>query len=98
MSDPGITYRSRDEITEYRKTKDPIVIVKDLLIKNSFATEKELKSYEKEVRKQIDDVVEQARKDPFPEPHELFTDIYHNDEGEYIRNVDFPTSLNKDFD
>lgn len=99
MSDPGITYRSREEVNDYRKTKDPISIVKGMLVENNFATEKELKEYEKKVRAEIDEVVEQCKKDPYPEPHELFTDIYHGPgQNDYIRNVDFPSSLNKNFE
>ena len=33
MSDPGITYRSKDEIADIRKTRDPVDICRNLLIK-----------------------------------------------------------------
>lgn len=97
MSDPGITYRSRDEINEYRKTHDPITVVRNMILDHSLATEDELKEIEKQIRSDIDEVVEKIRKDPYPEPSELFTDIYEH-QSDYIRNVDFPSSLNKDFE
>ena len=50
MSDPGITYRSRNEIKHVREYRDPLHIVKFLLIENSWYTEKELKEIEKEIR------------------------------------------------
>lgn len=37
MSDPGITYRSREEINEVRANRDPIEIVRKLLLENSWA-------------------------------------------------------------
>lgn len=32
MSDPGITYRSREEINEVRKNRDPIEIVRKMIL------------------------------------------------------------------
>jgi pyruvate dehydrogenase E1 component alpha subunit len=98
MSDPGITYRTREEVNEYRKNQDCIVLVRNQILGNNVATEKDLKDIEKEAREEIDKVVEQCRKDEMPAPEALFTDIYHNDKGHYIRNCDFPSSLNKDFE
>jgi pyruvate dehydrogenase E1 component alpha subunit len=54
MSDPGVTYRTRDEIKHVRDFRDPIGLVKEMLIENSWSTEKELKDIEKEIRKSIE--------------------------------------------
>jgi pyruvate dehydrogenase E1 component alpha subunit len=98
MSDPGVTYRTREEVTEYRKTQDPIVQIKNLLFQHSLATEKELKDIEKSIKAQIDVDVEQIKKDPMPAPEELFTHQYHGKDDYYIRDCEFATSLRKDFD
>jgi pyruvate dehydrogenase E1 component alpha subunit len=37
MSDPGITYRTRDEINDVRANRDPIEIVRKLLLENGWA-------------------------------------------------------------
>ncbi|VVA94726.1 unnamed protein product [Arabis nemorensis] len=49
MSDPGSTYRTRDEISNMRQVRDPIDRVRKLIISHDIATEKELKDMEKEV-------------------------------------------------
>ena len=49
MSDPGVTYRTREEIKHVRDYRDPIGLVKHMLIENSWATDKELKAVEKEI-------------------------------------------------
>ena len=75
MSDPGITYRTKDEVMNVRQTRDPIEICRQMILEKSWATEKELKAVEKEIRSRIDKEVEQIRNDPFPEPKELYTEI-----------------------
>ena len=47
MSDPGTTYRNRDEIASMRTARDPIEFVKNLLVDNSLAEAQELKDIEK---------------------------------------------------
>ncbi len=50
ISDPGTTYRTRDDIKAMRTARDPIEHVKILLQEHGFATAQELKAIEKEVR------------------------------------------------
>ena len=75
MSDPGVTYRTREEIQEVRQNRDPIEIARKLILDQSWATEKELKDIEKQVRKNIDADIKQAESDPYPSREELFTDV-----------------------
>lgn len=53
MSDPGTTYRNRDEIASMRTARDPIEFVKNLLVDNSLAEAQELKEIEKDIRKEV---------------------------------------------
>ncbi|GLT86372.1 hypothetical protein SLE2022_045150 [Rubroshorea leprosula] len=76
MSDPGSTYRTRDEISGVRQERDPVERVRKLILTHDLATEKELKDIEKEVRKEVDDAIAQAKESPMPEPSELFTNVY----------------------
>ncbi|KAE8663593.1 Pyruvate dehydrogenase E1 component subunit alpha [Hibiscus syriacus] len=76
MSDPGSTYRTRDEISGVRQERDPIERVRKLILSHDLATEKELKDIEKEMRKEVDDAIAQAKESPMPEPSELFTNVY----------------------
>lgn len=75
MSDPGITYRSRDEIKHVRDFRDPIQIVKHMLIENSWSTEAELKDMEKEIRQSIEADVEKLLKDPEPKWEDLYKHV-----------------------
>lgn len=53
MSDPGTTYRNRDEIASMRTARDPIEFVKNLLVDNGLAEAQELKDIEKDIRKEV---------------------------------------------
>lgn len=90
MSDPGITYRSREEINEVRAKRDPIEIVRKLLLENSWATESELKDIEKKIRADIEADVEKMKNDPEPSPADLYTHIGLSKH--YIRGVEYRLS------
>ncbi|KAL9112595.1 MAG: hypothetical protein Q9227_003166 [Pyrenula ochraceoflavens] len=78
MSDPGTTYRTREEIQRMRSTNDPIAGLKQKLIDWSVTTEDELKSIDKEARSYVDEEVAEAEKMAVPDatPQILFEDIY----------------------
>ena len=43
MSDPGTSYRTRDEIQEVRQTRDPIMLFRENIISAELVTADELK-------------------------------------------------------
>jgi len=47
MSDPGSTYRTRDEISSMRQQRDPVEHVRKLLTDNNFIEPAEMKKLEK---------------------------------------------------
>ncbi|ORX97369.1 pyruvate dehydrogenase E1 component subunit alpha [Basidiobolus meristosporus CBS 931.73] len=76
MSDPGTTYRTREEVQTMRSTRDPVTGLKARLLNEGIATEEELKSIEKRTRKIVDEEAAAAKASPEPEVQELWTDIY----------------------
>jgi pyruvate dehydrogenase E1 component alpha subunit len=75
MSDPA-KYRTREEVDEVRKTRDPIEHVEELLAKKGWADEAALKAIDAEVKRIVADAAEFARTSPEPNPSELYTDVY----------------------
>ena len=75
MSDPA-KYRTREEVDEVRKTRDPIDHLRDALVKAKQITEAELKAVDAEAKKIAADAAEFARTSPEPDPRELYTDVY----------------------
>ena len=75
MSDPA-KYRTREEVDEIRKTRDPIDHVEELLEKKGWADEAALKAIDAEVKRIVSDAAEFARTSPEPDPAELYTDVY----------------------
>jgi len=76
MSDPGTTYRTREEVDTVRKQRDPIERVRLKLLKESICTEKDIKEMEKEIRGIVDQAAKDADADPFPEPEQTFQNIF----------------------
>ena len=75
MSDPA-KYRTRDEVDEVRKTRDPIDHLREVLEKNKLIDEAKLKAMDAEVKAIVADAAEFARTSPEPAPAELYTDVY----------------------
>ena len=84
MSDPGITYRNRDEVAGVRKTRDPVERAKRYLEEFELATAAEIKEIEAGVRKEVDAAVEGAKAAPEPERARLFEDIYCDQSPEFF--------------
>lgn len=87
MSDPGTSYRTRDEIQEVRQRRDPITSFKDKLITSNLATTEELRNIENEARKEVEEAVALARTDPEIPVEELYSDVYAQPLQEYIRGT-----------
>lgn len=76
MSDPGTSYRSRDEIQEVRKTRDPISGLREKLLDSGLATTEEIKAIEQEAKKEIEAAVEVAKTSPEPPEEDLYLGVY----------------------
>lgn len=95
MSDPGITYRTKEEIMMIREGRDPVEKAKQMLLEFGWATEEELKEKEKAIRKQLDDEYEQIKNDPFPEEADLYTHVGVTPQ-HFIRHVHYNDSKHID--
>jgi pyruvate dehydrogenase E1 component alpha subunit len=94
MSDPGMSYRTRDEVTKMREMKDPIENLKSMILANHLSEEAVLKKIEKEVKVLVEAELEIARNAPWPDPKkELISDIYGvGNDKMFIRNVEYKDS------
>ncbi|KAH9066221.1 pyruvate dehydrogenase e1 component alpha subunit [Lactarius vividus] len=77
MSDPGTTYRTREEVQRMRSTQDPIRGLQRYIEEWGVATDAELKAIDKAAKEEIDKAVEQAKASPEPRAEDLWTDIYY---------------------
>jgi len=87
MSDPGTSYRTRDEVQEMRKQKDPITGFRDRIVQAELAETSELKAIEIEVKQSVDADVKKAKSDGEIGAEELFYDIYENNLGGDVRGI-----------
>ena len=68
-------YRTDDELDEWRK-RDPIVIHSEMLVEQGIATEAEIEQARTEAAEAVQEALVFARESPYPEPEDLFTDMY----------------------
>src|SRR6478736_6377696 len=76
MSDPG-NYRTRAEIEKYQE-RDPLKLFSASLLEGKIVDQKALDEIDKKVREEVEDALRFADESPFPDPSELYTDIYAN--------------------
>ncbi|KAJ8720985.1 hypothetical protein PYW08_006450 [Mythimna loreyi] len=87
MSDPGTSYRTRDEIQEVRQTRDPITSFKEKLLSNELATPDQLKEIDSKVREVVDEATKLAKTDVEIGTEELSADIYADCQEPLIRGI-----------
>ena len=74
ISDPG-KYRSKEELEEY-KEKDPIQMIRNTMLENDIAAEKEIKAIDERVDAIVAESVKFAEESPWPDDSEVLKDIY----------------------
>jgi len=87
MSDPGTSYRTREEIQEVRQNKDPITNFRDRIVHAGLVTQPEVKRIEQTVKKEMEAEVKKARDDSEIGVEELFFDMYHTSLHPGIRGI-----------
>ncbi|MFP3236309.1 MAG: dehydrogenase E1 component subunit alpha/beta, partial [Vulcanisaeta sp.] len=72
--DPEI-YRPKEEVEELRK-KDPIIRVRDELMRRGWLSEKEDAEIQARARSEVDEAIKFALDSPYPEPSEALEDVF----------------------
>lgn len=68
-------YRTEEEVDMWRD-RDPIILHTRNLVDQGIASANEIDSLQAEVSEAIENALEFARQSPYPEPEDLFTDMY----------------------
>nr|XP_061810022.1 pyruvate dehydrogenase E1 component subunit alpha, mitochondrial-like isoform X2 [Nerophis lumbriciformis] len=87
MSDPGVSYRTREEIQEVRSKNDPIALLKEQMLSNNMASIEELKEMDVAIRKEVDEAAQFATADPEPPLDDLCSHIFKNEPPLEIRGT-----------
>uniref|UniRef100_G3PH44 Pyruvate dehydrogenase E1 subunit alpha 1b n=1 Tax=Gasterosteus aculeatus aculeatus TaxID=481459 RepID=G3PH44_GASAC len=87
MSDPGVSYRTRDEIQEVRSKSDPITMLKERMLSNNMASVEEFKEIDVAIRKEVEEAAQYATSDPEPPLDELCNHIFSNDSPLEVRGI-----------
>lgn len=83
MSDPQ-KYRSKEEVNQWME-KDPIEHCLEVITKNKWLSKIELEEIDAWVKKEVDESVEFAENSPYPEAHEIYEDVYTQQDYPYIK-------------
>jgi pyruvate dehydrogenase E1 component alpha subunit len=76
VADPDNTYRSKAEIEEYRKTKDPIQLFQQKLLAEGVLDESTIEKIDTEARAEADNAADFAEASPFPTADDIQKDVY----------------------
>lgn len=73
--DPGIGYRTREEIAEWRG-RDPIQLLRNSALSDGLVSVAELTDIERDVEREVQDAYEYARNSPEPDPQTVSQHVY----------------------
>jgi pyruvate dehydrogenase E1 component alpha subunit len=76
VADPDSTYRTKEEIENYRRSKDPLTLINDTLMAEGVLTAELAKEIDIAARAEADRAAEFAEASPFPATEDILKDIY----------------------
>ncbi len=83
VSDPA-NYRTKEELHHYME-QDPIATLEETILTNQIATEEELLIIKDRIKAEIDDAIKFAEESPFPDPSELYSDNYVQEDYPFLQ-------------
>ena len=91
-------YRTKDEIQEYQRSKDPLTVYERLLVEDGILDEEKVKGIDKEAREEANAAAEFADRSPYPQEQDIVSDVYwttdnpgkHDNQGRIFFNDDWP--------
>ena len=86
MSDAE-AYRTKDEVAE-AKNDDPILLVKNRILENNWATENELEEIENKVKIFVDECENFAETSPFPDTEVMYKYVYSQTDYPFLDKLD----------
>ncbi len=84
MSDPA-KYRTREELDEF-KAKDPIDHVLHTIQSEGLASEDKLTQINDKVKQEIEEAVQFAEQSSYPDPSEIYLDIYKEEDYPFLKD------------
>lgn len=87
MSDPGTSYRSREEIQDVRLNRDPITIFREKCLDAGILTAEKVKLIDEKIKERIQKATTLAQTENEVILNELTTDIYCKNIETNIRGV-----------
>lgn len=82
MSDPA-KYRTKEEVEAY-KAKDPVEVVLKAIRDKKLASDKDIEAINNKILETVEDAVKFSEDSPYPDPSELYTDVYVQKDYPYI--------------
>ncbi|MXV14232.1 pyruvate dehydrogenase (acetyl-transferring) E1 component subunit alpha [Hufsiella ginkgonis] len=84
MSDPA-KYRTKEEVEGY-KAKDPIEVVKKAILDNNYADAAWIGEIDQKIKDIVEESVKFSEESPWPDPSELYKDVYAQENYPFINN------------
>jgi len=76
VADPDSTYRTKEEIENYRRTKDPLTLIHETLAAEGVLTPELAKEIDAAARAEADRAAQFAEESPFPQVGDICQDVY----------------------
>ncbi|KAH8412565.1 hypothetical protein KR009_003152, partial [Drosophila setifemur] len=87
MSDPGTSYRSREEIQMVRSQRDPIKSFQQICLDQSLISQDEVKQIDQFVRIEMEAATKAAKRNEEPILSHLWSDVYSGPYNQYLRGI-----------
>ncbi|XP_013171611.1 PREDICTED: probable pyruvate dehydrogenase E1 component subunit alpha, mitochondrial isoform X1 [Papilio xuthus] len=87
MSDPGTSYRTREEVKQMRENRDPIKVFREKVTSTGLVTAAKLKELSNRIREEVNDAFERIKVEKESGPEDLAADIYQKNLHPSIRGI-----------